>query len=223
MPKIKINVESSTTVPLESLEPFQGTLKHIEKSEYEKLRKVLIEQGFSFAVHIWQHGGKNHIIDGHQRVFVLKQMKASEGFDVPDIPVSIVKAKTLREAKLRVLAGASQYGKLDKDGLREFMTENDIEFEDLVSNFDFPEIDFGDFGKEFLDINNAVEEIDEPVNVDKTMQSGSGNVKQIQLFFDNDTHAEFVTKLESLSQKFGTDNITDSVMECVRESHKSLK
>ncbi len=220
---IKINVEANQTVPLESLEPFQGNLKRIEKAQYEKLRNVLIEQGVSFAVHIWQNKGKNHIIDGHQRVFVLKQMKEIERFEVPDIPVAIVKAKSYKEAKLKVLAGASQFGKLDKAGLKLFMDENSIVFDDLVANFDFPEIDFDELGADFMKAEPE-EKIDEPAeDAQKNLPSGSDQVRQVQLFFNAEAHAEFIDKIQFLSTEFGKENITDAVMECVRESYKAAK
>lgn len=149
MKKIKISVEAKAQVPLETLEPFQGTLKKLETAQFNKLKKVLIEEGISFAVHVWQNKGKNHIIDGHQRVFVLKQLKEVEGYEVPDVPIALVSANSYAEAKRKVLAGASQYGKLSKEGLIDFMNNNEISFDDLSLTFDFPEIDFDDLADDF--------------------------------------------------------------------------
>ena len=217
---IAINVEASERIPLSKLEPFQGTLKHIGKAQYEKLRKVLIEQGFSFSVHVWKNEGKVHIIDGHQRIFTLKHMQDSEGFKIPDIPVSVVKAGSFREAKLLVLSGASQYGTMDRDGLYAFMHENEIPFDDIVASFDFPEIDFGAFNAEFFDDTQPAEDDKSEFEL-PTPPSGSLQVKQLQLFFSADHHSEFLEKIDDLMKSFGTENVTDTVMECVREIHQA--
>lgn len=221
MNTIKINVQGKTTVPLESLEPFQGDLKQLSKEEYEKFRKVLIQDGFSFCVHIWQNKKKNYIIDGHQRVFVLKQLRETEGFKIPAIPVSVIKAPSFKAAKLRVLSGASQYGRITQSGLHQFMTENEIAFDDIVASFNFSEIDFGDFSQTYLGLtgDKIAPGGDQPSG--GGMQSGSDQVKQIQLYFNAEAHAEFVEKVESLAAKFKTENISDTLMECVREIHKA--
>lgn len=142
---IKITVRSAETVPLNSLEPFQGELKSLEPDRYEKLKSVILKMGFSFAVHIWRNGGKNFIIDGHQRIKCVKTMVEKEGYACPPIPVNLVEAKDFTEAKKKVLAGASQYGTVQQQGLYDFMKESGIDFEDLNASFDFPDVDFDDF------------------------------------------------------------------------------
>jgi hypothetical protein len=220
---IKINVEGKTTVDLKTLIPFQGKLKHIEKAEYEKLRKVIIDQGISFTWHIWQHKGKNYIIDGHQRTFTLTQMVKIEGWKCPKVPVSIVKAKSFKEAKLKVLAGASQYGKLSKDGLLEFLKENDIDFDEIVSDFHFPELDFADLMEDLaLPDEDDLTVVDPPSETAKS-KSGSDQVKQLQLFFALADFTEFINLLDDLKVVHETENISDTLLEVVRESHKALK
>lgn len=221
--QIKITVTGAETVPLAKLEPFQGDLKSLEKEQYEKLRATIKKMGFSFTVHVWRNKGKNYIIDGHQRIKAVKMMVENEGVACPPIPVSLVKAKDFAEAKRKVLAGASQYGKVKDKGLFEFLQENDIPFDDVVANFDFPEIDFGDFGANFFPVQDQ-----DPgnlagaqANVDPNMKVGSDAVRQVQLFFDAKTHEEFMAKTSQLGAIFEKANVTDIVMECVRESYKA--
>jgi len=148
---IKINCEGSRTVPLGSLKPFQGNLKNLSESAYVKLRGLIQTMGFSFPFFVWNDTENNqtYILDGHQRVRTLQKM-ASEGFDIPDLPVADVNAANYRDAKKKLMAAASQFGDIDKQGLYEFMSENDWEFDFLAENFKLPEINFDDFKNEFI-------------------------------------------------------------------------
>jgi hypothetical protein len=223
MAEIKISVRGAETVALNQLVPFQGDLKTLEREQYEHLRNVIVKMGFSFTVHVWKSGGKVYIIDGHQRITAVKTMVEKEGFACPPIPVSVIEAKDFAEAKRKVLAGASQYGKVSKKGLFDFLKANDIPFDDIVANFDFPEINFGNFGAEFFpkgtdgkDINSST-----PPAPNSDPKMGSDGVRQVQLFFDAKSHDEFLVKANALLAHYKKTNITDTVMECVREIHKA--
>jgi len=218
--EIKITAEGKESLPWNELLPFQGQLKHIEKAEYEKLRKVLIEMGFSFAVHAWKHKGKYYIIDGHQRMFAVKQMVEVEGYSIKPVPVVIVQAKTFNEAKKKVLAAASQYGKISKQALSDYAKEFDVSFDDLVSNFHFPEIDFSEM-EEFFSDEGSIPDSDESSEATKSLKSGSDQVKQLQLFFSTVEYEEFLSKIESLKSIYKTENVTDTLLELIREKHKA--
>ena len=217
---IVIAAEGALAVPFQSLEPFQDNIKRIEKEQYEKLRKSIIEQGFSFAVHVWQHEGHNYIIDGHQRMFVLKHMHEVEGWEIPDIPITLVHADTFADAKRKVLAGASQYGRFDKQGLIEFAKINDIPFDLIVATFDFPDVDLSALSQSLVTDN--IPTIGAPTQGETPeMKSGSDQVRQVQLFFNATTHAEFMNMVDDLSKVYETENITDTLMEIVRADYKS--
>ncbi len=226
---IKITVEGKETLPLEKLLPFQGSLKHIEKTEYESLRKTLIDFGFSFVVHVWKDKSKYHIIDGHQRIFTLNQMKKIEGWEVPDLPVALVKAASFAEAKRKVLAAASSYGKVTQDSLTNYLKENDIQFDEIVANFHFPEVDFSNLAEQFLEnsaSNGAVSEPPPEANSEesgKSSPSGSSQVKQLNLLFTSDDYVEFVQCTEKLQTKLGLDNISDTLLAVVRSAVKESK
>jgi hypothetical protein len=78
------------------------------------------------------------------------------GYSCPKLPCSIVEAKNKKEAKMKLLAAASQFGKVEGEGLYEFMTEAGITFEELQESFNFPEIEMPDFYKEFFDNSEDV-------------------------------------------------------------------
>lgn len=216
---IKISVEAKTSLPWGSLEPFQDDIKIIAKEEYEQMRDNILTYGFSFAIHIWQNEGHNYVIDGHQRLFTVKQLAQIEGYEIPDIPVALIEADSFHQAKQKVLAGASQYGRLRPQALFDFMQNNDITLETLNKNFSFADLDLGLFSDSFFDLKVDDSYMPAPDAVSDAMPSSSDQVKSIQLFFDLETHDEFLNKITILSGDYKTENFTDSVMEAVRAEY----
>ena len=152
MKTIEIKCKGAIELEIDQIQPFQGDLKTLSKENYDKLRKQILELGFSEPASVWKDDkGIWRAINCHQRLRVLKEMRQSEGYVIPKIPCSIVEAKTEREAKKKVLALTSQFGEITKEGLYEFASLNDIGLDDL-ENYRFPEIDFGSFKDEFFDM-----------------------------------------------------------------------
>jgi hypothetical protein len=212
--RVLVNVEANKTVTLDSLIPFQDDLKTITKDEYEKLRESTIQEGISLSLHVWPKGNKNNLIDGHQRVFTWKKMRDDEGFEMPEIPVSIVKAKSFKEAKRKVLMAASVSGRAHKDAVAKFLESNEISLEEVLATISIPGIDLTKH------IDQAAKDVKE--TVENAIPSSSDGVKQIQLYFDSDSHEEFTKSINALAKSLGTENITDTVMECVRANYKAL-
>ncbi len=139
---IKVNTGGEALASLDSLEPFQGELKKLSDENFNKLRGKILASGFNFTPSIWKQGDKQWILDGHQRIHVLKQL-VKQGYDLErkgillngQIPVCYVDAHSFEEAKDMVLQAVSQYGKIDRDGFLDFTEELDIDME----QFDFPD------------------------------------------------------------------------------------
>lgn len=142
-------------LPLSSLTGLQGELKTLEKAEYEKLKKQILENGFSFAIHVWKEPGAaapNHILDGHQRVEALRRM-AAEGIEVGDsVPAVRVEAKDKAEAMRKCLGGASQFGTFHVEQVSQLAEIAGIGISDLSEIAAIPGL--GD-----LAMSNLVEEV----------------------------------------------------------------
>jgi hypothetical protein len=134
---IKNRILKTELVDIDRLTPFQGKLKTLSDANFNKLRKSIMDEGFSFTVHVWENADVTYIIDGHQRVSVLHQMR-KQGIIIPPISCSFVSATTYRDAKKLVLLAISQYGKIQKDGFLEFVDGEDFDFAD----YDFPDFKF---------------------------------------------------------------------------------
>lgn len=147
---ILIACEGAALLDLKDLTEFQGNLKALSETDHVKLRNEILELGFSFPFSVWQHGGTNYILDGHQRHRVLSKL-AEEGYVVPKLPVSLIIAKNLKEAKNKLLGAASNYGRIDAQGLVDFLTEAEINFDAMAERMRFPDVDFDLIKSEFFD------------------------------------------------------------------------
>lgn len=159
--QIRIACKGHSTLALNKFEPFQGKLKKLSNENYEKLKKSILDLGFSEPCSVWlDPEGKYKILNSHQRVLTLKRMRDKEEYEVPALPISLIEAKTIKEAKKKILALTAQFGEMTKDGLKEFMVEADLKFDD-VKDFRFPEVDLESFAPED-ETNNSEGEDDIP-------------------------------------------------------------
>ena len=195
--KVKSNLE---LIEVDDLEPLQGELKKLTDENFNKLRKSILEKGFKLVLHVWQNGGVNYLIDGHQRAHVLKQLK-KQGIDVPKIPCAIIEAENYSQAKETVLLAVSQYGKIDKDGFEEFISGEDFNLDD----FDFPNID-----DDFFDVDSDKKEQDDDSpytsKIDAPIYEPTGEKPKISDLCNTD-------KYESLIENINKSDIPESEKE----------
>jgi len=123
------------------LEAYQGDLKTLSDGERERLRHEIETRGFTEPITAWKKGKTYKVLNGHQRLAVLQDM-AAQGLRVPKIPVNLIKAANEKEAKLKLLALTSQYGKMTPAGLQDYIKEAGLEndLEELLASFRFPEL-----------------------------------------------------------------------------------
>jgi hypothetical protein len=116
------NPNNLPTIPIADLLPSQDNLKNLTEKNYNKLKNVIINRGFSVPVYVWEDDkGIKHLLDGHQRRRVLE----TEGWNEP-IPYLKVPAKDLQEAVARLLEITSQYGTITQEGIDEFITKYEL-------------------------------------------------------------------------------------------------
>jgi DNA modification methylase len=144
--QIEISCTGADLVEIGKLENFQGNLKKLSKDNLAKLKKEILQNGFSEPISVWKNEDKFYILNGHQRVRTLLHM--AEDHEIPKIPINYVDAKNIKEAKRKVLALTSQYGEMTNEGLFQFMNDSSIEWSEIKDSFRFPEIDFNHFEKE---------------------------------------------------------------------------
>jgi hypothetical protein len=134
-------------VPLDQLEEFQGNLKSLGKTEYAKLKQSITEKGFIVPCFAWRNGSdKWKLLDGHQRVRVIR----NEGWEIEGgIPIVEIAATDDRDAKEKLLAIVSRYGRVEGQGLYEFLDGTGIDLEQWAVP-DLPDLDLDSWLDEFM-------------------------------------------------------------------------
>lgn len=157
--KIEITCKASRRLSIDLLLPFQKGLKTIDDANLAKLKRQIIKNGMNVPVFVWANKDKFFMLDGHQRVTALKSLR-DEGYKVPPVPVAFIQAKNARDAKSKLLAIVSQYGRITPEGLITFSSGIDIQalFPDLrivdtelEMNFDNVFEEWEDFEKSYKD------------------------------------------------------------------------
>jgi len=155
---IEIRCKGSKLYDFEKLQIIQGELKTLSKQNEEKLRQRIETYGFDAPFFVW----RNKILDGTQRKKVIDSM-LEEGWSLPQgkVPVCEIKAKNLNDAKQRLLGYVSQYGKVSRDGIDEFLST--IEIPDL-GTIDIPSFDISELATSNSDDKEESPEKDELEN-----------------------------------------------------------
>lgn len=153
---VSIQCKAAAEISLSEFVPLQGDLKTLDPDAKKALRNSILTNGISFPFHAWESPeGIIYVIDAHQRLIVLKELE-SEGYSIPKIPTAWVIAKDKKEAMRKLLAAASQYGRVTSEGLFNFLKMSNLPKVNLSSSFRFPELDMDKFQ---LMLNDKNEEI----------------------------------------------------------------
>lgn len=149
--KIKIRCTGTDHISLDVFTELQGNLKELSKDNYEKLKASILKYGFCFPVFCWKEVNVYWVMDSHQRIKTLKQLR-TEGYEIPDLPTVYIEAKDKVEAKELLLQLNSNYGKLTQDGVYEFINEPGFELNPvLLKEVDLPDFDIDLFNGSFSD------------------------------------------------------------------------
>lgn len=188
---IRIACEAADTLELGELTEFQGELKTLSEDDHAKLRRVILQYGFSAPIMVWRSGNQRYVLDGHQRMAVLERLR-DEGYAVPPLPVSWVKARSRAEAKRKLLTIASSYGRTTRGGLGSFLEEIAVPLLDIA-----PEVRLPDLPSVAETTANEIEARD-PGEVERVSERGDlWELGEHRLMNGDSTSAEDVAKLAS--------------------------
>lgn len=140
---IVVKANGAAVVSIDELIPMQGNLKDLSETNYAKLHDLILNNGFDSPIQVWlDTEGKKRILDGHQRLRVLKKLR-EEGYSIPSIPIDFIEADNYIDAKKRLLTKVSVYGDVQEEGLYEFTNEEGAIIEpDFGELLDIPGMDF---------------------------------------------------------------------------------
>jgi hypothetical protein len=132
------NPNDLLTLDYRTIRELQGDLKDLHHLEQEKLKRVLDEDGFDVPLFVWKNpkDSQYYLLDGHQRCRVLKLYDMNDAGKY-DVPVIVFAAATEQLAKRKLLRITSQYGRITREGLDEFIAEAELDEPDMLDiNFD---------------------------------------------------------------------------------------
>lgn len=118
---ISIKCETKDKITLTEMTPFQGTLKKRTQNDLDELKQSLIKEGLLMPFAVWQHDDKKYILDGHGRREALLQLLTEDPKIIDtEFPCIMITANTEDDARKALLQITSQYGKITKQGVKQF-------------------------------------------------------------------------------------------------------
>lgn len=168
--KIKIGEMTLKNIDYRKLVPLQGELKILKKDNYKRLQKSFKEKGLFVPMFVWGHEGKFKLLDGHGRERLFENEQAvfvdSKGKETYEVPCIVVEAKSLKDAKEKLLIITSQYQTITQEGIDEFGFDLDDSW--LADTINFDALNFMKDGPEdlvggFTDPDEVPEPPKEPI------------------------------------------------------------
>lgn len=118
---IKINCESKDTIKLTDMIPFQGSLKKRTEQDIKELSESLKTEGLMMPFAIWMYADKKYLLDGHGRKEALTKLAVEDAELLSvDWPCIYIQAETEDDARKALLQITSSYGKVTKQGYKQF-------------------------------------------------------------------------------------------------------
>jgi len=118
---IKLNCVAQGTIRIGDCTPFQGNLKKRTETEINELMRSIKTEGMMMPFAVWQHDGKNYLLDGHGRLEALKRLSFSEpDINREDFPCIFIEAACENDARKALLQITSSYGTITRMGVKQF-------------------------------------------------------------------------------------------------------
>jgi len=182
---ISITCDGQVYLGMDELVELQGELKSLSDEAYSRLKRSVLRFGFSFPVFYVELDGKNYILDAHQRIRTLKRMMSEDGYTIGKLPCSRIHAKDKIEAKEKLLALNSGYGRMETEGLHDFLKEDNIDIESIEDYFNPTEFDIEDY--KIITIGKSIVVCGSGLNaINKVSKGKIADIAVINAFVDND-------------------------------------
>lgn len=159
---VAVKCEGADLIDIDDMIILQGDLKELTQEMYNRAFRLIVTKGFIAPFFLWNDGGIYKILDGTQRKIVLTDMR-NDGWKIPPLPVAWIHADSLADAKEKLLAITSAFGKITDDGLYKF-SQDIPDFSGMLSDFKLPDFDISAFaGSYFADPEPSNSENDDTI------------------------------------------------------------
>jgi DNA modification methylase len=174
-------------------------LKRNGQERSEKLAKSIMEDGIDFNFTVWRDkvNKKWYLIDGHGRDKIIRFLVDKEGWTCPPVPCVETFAKSLKEAKKKVLRSSSTYHKITNQGLYEFAESLEME-PDEIEDYELPDLDTEAWKDEYYNDHQDVEGQNDIPAIPKKAKSKRGELYLLgehRLLIDDCTVKDNVDRL----------------------------
>lgn len=129
----------------------QDDFKAWSEEEQDKLIKSILENQFAAPFYVWcdPSDGEIYCLDGKHRTLALEKM-ILQGIDVPSLlPATFIHCVDKQEAAKLVLIYSSLYAKITNQGLFDFISLYDLNFDEIKMEINLPEFSFPRFEQKF--------------------------------------------------------------------------
>jgi hypothetical protein len=130
-----INPNNLPTIDYRKVADLQENLKDLETEQHDQLLRVLQKRGFDIPLFIWFDGVTPYLLDGHQRVRVMRLNELNDNGNY-EVPFVEIRAPHKQQAVERLLEITSQYGKTTVEGLDELAALYELETDTMDIHFD---------------------------------------------------------------------------------------
>lgn len=130
------NPNKLPTIDYRKVQPLQDNLKDLNDQNYQKLKMVLENRGFTTPLFVWMFENTPYFIDGHQRqrVMVNEDMSDNGNYEVPYI---LIEAVDIKDAKTQILEISSQYGTITQEGFDDFIAVDELPEAEIIEAIHF--------------------------------------------------------------------------------------
>lgn len=118
---VEIKCSTKDTIKLTDCVAFQGNLKKRTQQNIDELKQSLSTEGLLMPFAVWVHDNKSYLLDGHGRKEALVQLAVDDpSLLTVDWPCVFITAETEDDAKKALLQITSSYGRITKQGVKQF-------------------------------------------------------------------------------------------------------
>lgn len=220
--QIRDRIKEFRRVPASQLKPNPKNWRTHPKEQQDALRGVLAEVGMADAVLAREtESGELMLVDGHMRAETVGDSL------VPVLVLDVTEEEA--EKLLLTIDPIAAMAETNSEALKEILAGVSSDSEALASLFD-------DLAKQNKIFFEAIDTEDGDETTEAAAGGGDGDedeaesdgpppsgVRMVQLFLDEKTIMDFQKWTMSLSEQYGTENITDTVMECLKRACDSLQ
>jgi len=186
-------------------------LKELSEQSRAKLKASIRSNNFISSFKVWKHKDILYCLDGKHRVDILKELE-SEGVKIPGkLRADFIDCKNRQEASNLVLIYTSFYAQLLQDPLFEYIANNNLNIDNLISETHLENIDFSNYflKQDLLDVPDSAR------GERAEGKASSDEYSLFELVMIHENKLKLVEVLNKVKEKFRLEKTEDALMRII--------